>query len=343
MKKLLNTLYITSPEKYLSLDGENVVILENKTECGRIPLHNIESVVTMGYSGISPSLLGKCAEKNIFVSFLSRSGRYLAGTVGPYNGNVILRKTQYRISDNEDFCTEISRNIITGKLYNSRWVIERATRDYANSLDVDKLKNVSLQLKQATDNIPDCKDTEQLRGIEGEAAARYFSVFDDLILQQKSDFVFKQRTKRPPTDNVNAMLSFAYTMLNSMITSALYCVGLDPFVGFMHKDRPGRTSLALDLMEELRSVFADRFVITLINKRIVNKNDFFTKENNAVYFTDEGKKKFLQSWQAKKQTTIMHPFLKEKVEWGMVPYAQALLLARYLRGDIDGYPPFMWK
>ena len=200
-----------------------------------------------------------------------------------------------------------------------------------------------MQLKQATDNIPDCKDTEQLRGIEGEAAARYFSVFDDLILQQKSDFVFKQRTKRPPTDNVNAMLSFAYTMLNSMITSALYCVGLDPFVGFMHKDRPGRTSLALDLMEELRSVFADRFVITLINKRIVNKNDFFTKENNAVYFTDEGKKKFLQSWQAKKQTTIMHPFLKEKVEWGMVPYVQALLLARYLRGDIDGYPPFMWK
>ncbi|MGN1202532.1 MAG: CRISPR-associated endonuclease Cas1, partial [Eubacterium sp.] len=190
MKKLLNTLYITSPEKYLSLDGENVVILENKNECGRIPLHNIESIVTMGYSGISPSLLGKCAEKNIFVSFLSRSGRYLAGTVGPYNGNVILRKTQYRISDNEDLCTGISRNIITGKLYNSRWVIERATRDYANSLDVDKLKNVSLQLKQAIDNIPDCKDTEQLRGIEGEAAARYFSVFDDLILQQKADFAF---------------------------------------------------------------------------------------------------------------------------------------------------------
>ncbi|MGN1468085.1 MAG: type I-C CRISPR-associated endonuclease Cas1c [Ruminococcus sp.] len=343
MKKLLNTLYITSPEKYLSLDGENIVMLENKTECGRIPLHNIESIVTMGYSGISPSLLGKCAEKNIFVSFLSRSGRYLASTVGPYNGNVILRKTQYRISDNEDLCTGISKNIITGKLYNSRWIIERATRDYANSLDVTRLKNVSKQIKQAIDNIPHCKNIEQLRGVEGEAAARYFSVFDNLILQQKADFTFSERSKRPPTDNVNAMLSFAYTMLNSMVTSALYCVGLDPFVGFMHKDRPGRTSLALDLMEELRSVFADRFVITLINKRIMSKNDFFSKENNAVYFTDEGKKKFLQSWQSRKQTVIIHPFLKEKVEWGVVPYVQALLLARYLHGDIDGYPPFMWK
>lgn len=343
MKRLLNTLYITSPEKYLSLDGENIVITEKKSEYARVPLHNIESVVTMGYSGISPSLLGKCAEKNISVSFLSRSGRYLAGTVGPYNGNVILRKTQYRFSDNEEKCTDISKNIIIGKLYNSRWVLERATRDYAASLDTRKLKNASLQIKKAMETAADCRNTEQLRGIEGEAAARYFSVFDDLILQQKADFTFTQRNKRPPTDKVNAMLSFAYTMLNSMVASALYCVGLDPFVGFMHKDRPGRTSLALDLMEEFRSVYADRFVITLINKRIVNKKDFFTKENDAVYFTDEGKKKFLQSWQTKKRDAIMHPFLKEKVEWGMVPYVQALLLARYLRGDIDGYPPFMWK
>ncbi len=344
MKKLLNTLYINSADKYLSLDGENIVISENKTECGRVPMHNIEAVVTTGYAGISPALLGKCAKKNIFVSFLSHSGRYLASTVGPYCGNVILRKNQYRISDNEELCTQISKNIITGKLYNSRGVLERATRDYANSVDVEKLKHISAQLKQSIDNIPlYCKNTEQLRGIEGEAAARYFSVFNQLILQQKEDFKFEERSRRPPLDKVNAMLSFAYTLLNSMVTSALYCVGLDPYVGFMHKDRPGRTSLSLDLMEELRSVFADRFVITMINKRVIKNNDFFTKENGAVYFTDEGKKKFLQAWQTRKQTTIVHPFLQEKVEWGIVPYVQALLLSRYLRGDIDEYPPFLWK
>jgi CRISPR-associated protein Cas1 len=297
----------------------------------------------MGYSGVSPALIGKCSEMNIYISFLTRSGRYLSSVVPPYNGNVILRKTQYKVSENEDLCTDISKNIITGKVYNSRWIIERATRDYSNSLDVPKLKEVSQQLKCSIEKIQLCKNTQELRGIEGESAVRYFSVLDDLILQQKSDFKFTKRVRRPATDKVNAMLSFAYTLLNGMMTSALYCVGLDPYVGFMHKVRPGRTSLALDLMEELRQVFADRFVISVINKRIVNKDDFFTKENDAVYFTDNGKKKFLQAWQNKKQTQIVHPFLKEKVQWGMVPYVQALLLARYLRGDIDGYPPFLWK
>ena len=188
MRKLLNTLYITSPEKYLSLDGETIVVSVERDEVTRIPLHNIESIVTMGYAGISPALLGKCAEKGIYISFLSRSGRFLASTVGPYNGNVVLRRKQYRIADNEDMCTEIAKNIITGKIYNSRWVIERATRDYSASLDVEKLKNVSLQLKQAIQNVSNCKDTAELRGVEGEAASCYFSVFDDLILQQKSAF-----------------------------------------------------------------------------------------------------------------------------------------------------------
>ena len=193
------------------------------------------------------------------------------------------------------------------------------------------------------ESISDCVDTASLRGVEGEAATRYFSVFDDLILRQKDDFFFRERNRRPPTDAVNAMLSFSYTMLTSMVTSALYCVGLDPFVGYLHKDRPGRASLALDMIEELRSVFADRFVLTMINRKSVNKADFITKENGAVMFTDNGKKKFLQSWQNKKLTEIKHPYLEEKVQWGMVPYVQALLLARYLRGDIDGYPPFLWK
>lgn len=343
MKKLLNTLYINSPDKYLSLEGETVVVSVNKTECARCPLHNIESIVTIGYAGVSPALMGKCAENGIVIYFLSRSGRFIANSSGPYNGNVVLRKNQYRLSEQEDKCTEIAKNIITGKLYNSRCVIERATRDYSASLDVEKLKDVSGRIKKSIEAVQNCNNTEELRGIEGEAATRYFSVFDNLILQQKKDFFFDSRNKRPPLDNVNAMLSFSYTLLNSMVTSALYCVGLDPFVGFMHKDRPGRTSLALDMIEELRSVFADRFVLTLINKRIVCKKDFFAKENGAIYFTDDGKKKFLKSWQTKKQTTIIHPYLKEKVEWGMVPYVQALLLARYLRGDIDGYPPLLWK
>lgn len=343
MKKLLNTLYITSYDKYLSLDGENIVISVGNQECGRLPIHNIQGLVTFGYSGISPALMGKCAENNISVSFMSRSGRFLAQVVGPYCGNVVLRKTQYRISDNENSCTEIARNMIIGKLYNSRRVIERATRDYAHSLDIGKLKKVSQQIKDSIDKLSECCDTEQIRGVEGEAATRYFSVFDDLILQQKNDFVFKGRNRRPPTDMVNALLSFAYTLLTGMVSSALYCVGLDPYVGFMHKDRPGRASLALDMVEELRSVFADRFVLTLINKRIINKKDFYFKENSAVILTDDGRKKFLQLWQTKKQSELNHPYLNEKVEWGMVPYVQALLLARYLRGDIDGYPPFMWK
>ena len=270
MKKLLNTLYITSYDKYLSLDGENIVISVGNQECGRLPIHNIQGLVTFGYSGISPALMGKCAENNISVSFMSRSGRFLAQVVGPYCGNVVLRKTQYRISDNENSCTEIARNMIIGKLYNSRRVIERATRDYAHSLDIGKLKKVSQQIKDSIDKLSECCDTEQIRGVEGEAATRYFSVFDDLILQQKNDFVFKGRNRRPPTDMVNALLSFAYTLLTGMVSSALYCVGLDPYVGFMHKDRPGRASLALDMVEELRSVFADRFVLTLINKRIIN-------------------------------------------------------------------------
>ncbi|MBQ9673645.1 MAG: type I-C CRISPR-associated endonuclease Cas1 [Ruminococcus sp.] len=343
MKKLLNTLYITSPKKYLSLEGENVVISENNVDCGRVPLHNLENIVTMGFSGVSPALMGKCAEMNIMISFLSRSGRFLSSSIGPYNGNVVLRMNQYRTADNEERCTEIAKNMIIGKLFNSRWVIERATRDYVNSLNIEKLKNVSKQIKNSIDTVNTCIDTQQLRGVEGEAASRYFSVFDDLILQQKDDFKFEKRVKRPPTDYVNAMLSFAYTLLNFMTRSALYCVGLDPYVGFMHKLRPGRSSLSLDLIEELRPVFADRLVISLINKRIVNKHDFFVKENGAVYFNDDGKKKFLKAWQNKKEVVITHPYLNEKVQWGVVPYVQALLLARFLRGDIDGYPPFFWK
>jgi len=343
MKKLLNTLYITNPDRYLSLDGENVVVLHENKEIGRIPLHNLEAIVTFGYTGASPKLMGACAKRNISLLFMTEYGGFLARITGEVKGNVMLRKEQYRISDDDKRCYAIGRNFITGKLYNSKWIIERALRDYPMRIDVEKLKSKSDYLSKAIKSIQDCESTEQLRGIEGEAASTYFSVFDDMILQQKEDFYFHTRNRRPPQDNVNAMLSFAYSLLSHMCASALELVGLDPYVGFIHKDRPGRVSLALDLMEEFRSIMADRFVLTLINKKMIDKKSFIKKENGAVIMSDDARKTFLTFWQSRKQEIIQHPFLEEKVEWGMVPYIQALLLARYIRGDLDEYPPFLWK
>jgi len=256
MKRLLNTLYITSGDRYLSLDGENVVVRNQDEEIGRIPLHNLEAIVTFGYSGASPALMGACVKRDIDLSFLSSSGRFLARVSGEVKGNVTLRKEQYRISDNKERSLAIARNFIAAKVYNSRWVLERAVRDYPMRLDVDKLKEKSAFLVSGISKIRKCNSAEELLGLEGEAAAIYFSVFDDLILQQKQDFYFHGRSKRPPLDLTNAMLSFAYTLLAGMCGAALETVGLDPYVGFFHTDRPGRMSLALDLMEELRAVMA---------------------------------------------------------------------------------------
>lgn len=343
MKRLLNTLYINSKNRYLSLDGENVVILEGQEEIKRIPLHNIQDIVTFGYTGASPALMGACAQRNIAISFYSGNGRFLARVVGEVNGNVSLRKMQYRISEDEQKSIQIARNFILGKVYNAKWVLERACRDYSLRINVEEIKKKSLFLTQSMKNIHKCENAERLLGLEGEAASVYFSVFDELILQQKEDFYFNGRNKRPPLDNVNAMLSFAYSLLVGMCGAALEGVGLDPYVGFFHTDRPGRMSLALDLMEEFRSIMADRFVLTLINKRIMKPEYFTKKENNAVILSDEGRAVFLNAWQLKKEDVIKHPFLEQKVEWGMIPHAQAMLLARYLRGDLDEYPPFLWK
>mgnify|MGYP001007003669 FL=1 len=343
MKQLLNTLYITNPDRYLSLDGETVVIQNHDEIIGRIPLHNIDSIVTFGYTGASPALMGACAKRNISLSFMTHYGKFLARATGEINGNVTLRKEQYRISDDEKRSTNIAKSFITGKLYNSKSVINRAVRDYPNRVDILKLSEKSELLNNSLLQISQAESAEQLRGIEGESAAIYFSVFDDLILQQKDDFYFHGRNRRPPLDNVNAMLSFSYSLLASMCASALECVGLDPYVGFLHTDRPGRVSLALDLMEELRAIFADRFVLTMINKKKINEKGFIKKENGAVLMEDETRKNFLSEWQNKKQEIIKHPFLEEKVEWGMLPYVQALLLARFIRGDLDAYPPFLWK
>lgn len=343
MKRLLNTLYVTSPNRYLALEGENVVVFEEQQEIGRVPLHNLDSIITFGYTGASPALMGACAQRNIDLTFMSGHGRFLARITGEVKGNVILRKQQYRVSESKEERLKIAKNFVLGKLYNSRWVLERAVRDYPMRLDCEHIKTQSRRIAEAMKTVTQYEDAAALLGVEGEAATLYFSVFNQLILQQQEDFVFQGRNRRPPLDYVNALLSFSYSLLAGMCASALEGVGLDSYVGFYHTDRPGRISLALDLMEELRSVMADRFVLTLINRKMVTKNDFIKKENGAVILTDTGRKTVLSAWQTKKQDSIRHPFLEEKLEWGMVPHAQALLLARYLRGDLEEYPPFFWK
>lgn len=330
-------------DKYLSLDGENIVIRQDGEKVARLPLHNLQSIVTSSYNGVSPALMGACAKKQIDLVFLSYTGRFMARIVGSEYGNVFLRRTQYRVADNLDKSLFIAKNFIVGKIYNQRWFIERSLRDHGTRINKDKLKNISLSLKKLNEEARKCENEDSLRGIEGKAASFYFSVFDDLIINQKEDFYFEGRNKRPPLDNVNAMLSFAYTLLASDCASALESVGLDPYVGFMHTDRPGRCSLALDLMEELRTVVADRFVISLINKKMIKGKDFIKKENDAVIMSENARADFIKSWQKNKMVEIKHPFLKEKIQWGIVPYTQALLLARFLRNDIDAYPPFFWK
>ncbi|GGI66780.1 type I-C CRISPR-associated endonuclease Cas1c [Enterococcus alcedinis] len=343
MRKLLNTLFVTNPSYYLALDGDNILLRDGDNVIGRVPSHNLESIVTFGYQGASPALMGYCSERNIAITYLNQHGRFRARLTGSSRGNVTLRKEQYRISDDESRSVEVAKNFILGKVYNNRWIIERATRDYPLRIDVERFKKVSHSLKESLLDIRNCDNLESLRGIEGQAAYMYYSVFNDLILQQNDEFYFYGRNRRPPTDKVNALLSFSYTLLAHDVAAALETVGLDSYVGFLHRDRPGRISMALDLMEEFRGIYADRFVLTLINKKQITAEDFEVKENKAVILTDEGRKKFLTYWQQKKQEQITHPFLKEKISWGLAPYSQAMLLARFIRSDVDEYPPFLWK
>lgn len=343
MRKLLNTLYVMTESCYLTLDGENIVVVDGEKTIGRFPLHTLENIICFSYKGASPALMGACAERKIGMSFFSPRGKFLARVTGKGYGNVLLRKEQYRISDVEERSIIYAKNMITGKIFNSRWCIERTLRDHAYRVDTEKLKQVSMVLYETLPKVEKASGLDELRGIEGKAAEQYFSVFDNLILNQKEDFSFQTRNRRPPLDNVNAILSFAYAILAGDCANALESVGLDSYVGFMHGDRPGRTSLALDLMEELRPVLGDRFVLTLINTKAIRAEHFEKQKDNAVLLNDEGRKVFFNAWQNHKKEKITHPFLKERIEWGLVPYVQALLLARTIRGDLDEYPPFLWK
>lgn len=343
MKKLMNTLYVTSEDCYARLEGENVLLQREDAIVARFPLHALESIVLFSYRGASPQLMGACAERGVGLSFFTPRGRFLAEVTGESCGNVLLRKKQYRVSDNAGASCLIARHMLLGKIYNSRAVLERALRDHPQRSDEGRISAAIQALKEALAQMETAEDPEVLRGIEGKAAAAYFGAMDELILQQKEVFYFNTRTRRPPMDAMNALLSFAYALLCRNCRDALCSVGLDPFVGFLHRDRPGRVSLALDLMEELRSVMADRFVLTMINNRVIRDKHFQYMENGACLLDDDGRKLFLKHWQERKQESLTHPFLKEKITWGLVPFVQAMLLARTLRGDHDGYPPFFWK
>lgn len=343
MRQLLNTLFVTSEDIYLTLDGENVVANREKVVAARYPLHTLSAIITFSYSGASPALMGACAQRGISLSFCSPRGKFLARVTGESNGNVLLRRTQYRIADDPVQSCVLARNMIFGKIHNARWSIQRTRRDHSLRVDDARLGEVSEQLKDVLPQVLCQEDLDSLRGLEGAAATAYFGVFDQLILGNKAVFHFTTRSRRPPMDPVNALLSFAYSLLSHDCASVLESAGLDSYVGFLHRDRPGRSSLALDLMEELRPCIADRFVLSCINNRIFQKSDFDYRENGAVFLNEKGRRTFLQRWQERKKDTLTHPFLGEKIPWGLVPYLQAMLLARHLRGDLEAYPPFLWK
>lgn len=340
MRILLNTLYVTTPESYLSKDGLNVVISVNQNEIFRIPIHNIEQIVTFGYVGASPGLMKLCADSGVSLTFLSPQGRYISRSQGPTRGNVLLRKAQYRYSDEPEFSLHLSRLFIGGKILNYRNILRRSIRDNGEDADLEEAAESLLRCKK---NVLNTESIDSIRGVEGEAATYYFGVLSHLLLNQKDDFVFTGRNRRPPKDPVNAMLSFVYTLICNDMTAALETVGLDPYVGFMHTLRPGRPSLALDMMEELRAYLGDRLVLSLINRRQITIKDFLRQGEEGIVMTESGRKAVLSAWQNRKKEQITHPYLNERVSIGLLPYVQAMLLARFIRKDLDDYPVFLIK
>lgn len=333
-------MYVTTPEAYLTKDGLNVVVSVKQSEIFRIPIMNIEQIVTFGYTGASPGLMSLCASNGVSLSFLSPTGRFVGKVHGPVKGNVLLRKKQYELSDDEDFALGISRVIIAGKIKNYRSILMRYMRDYGKN---DEMEDVVKQLDARKTSVLHSADFNVIRGLEGDAANAYFSVFSQMILHQKDYFTFSGRSRRPPKDAVNAMLSFAYTLIANDVSAALESVGLDPYVGFLHTLRPGRISLALDIMEELRAYLGDRLVLSLINRGQIRPNDFILQGSEGVSMTEKGRKTFLAAWQSRKKEEIVHPYLNEKIPIGLIPYVQCQLLSRMIRGDIDDYPVFILR
>ena len=338
MRILLNTLYVTTPEAYLSKDGLNVVITVKQDEIFRIPIHNIEQIVTFGYMGASPGVMKLCADNDVSLTFLSPQGKYISHSQGPTKGNVLLRKAQYKYSDEPNYALHLSKLFIAGKIQNYKNILRRFIRDNGENTEVSTAADYLLGCKRRVMN---ASSIDSVRGIEGKAATCYFGVFQQLILNQQNDFVFEGRNRRPPKDAVNAMLSLVYTLICNDVTAALETVGLDPYVGFMHTLRPGRPSLALDVMEELRAYLGDRLVLSLINRRQITIKDFIKQTEDSIVMTDSGRKTILSAWQSRKKEQITHPYLNEKVSIGLIPYVQSMLLARFIRNGIDDYPVFL--
>lgn len=343
MKRLLNTLYVFSEGTVLSKEREAVLVTVCKETRAKIPAITLSSIICYGQTVITPDLMGFCAERGITVSFLSYSGRFLARIEGPVSGNILLRKEQYRISDDPKKSALLARSFVSAKIKNSKAVLKRWVRDYSNSPELNQVDTVSDKLQHLAERTLRQTDLDIIRGLEGEAAALYFSVFNHLILVDNDSFKFTGRNRRPPIDRINALLSFLYVLLTSEMRSACECVGLDPAAGYLHRDRPGRPGLALDLIEEFRAFVVDRLVLSLINRQQIKADDFEIAENSAVILKDEARKKVVSAWQERKQTTVTHPFFKEQMHLGIAMRSQAQLLGRYLRGDIDGYPPYFWR
>jgi len=343
MKHLLNTLYVTTPGAYLCREGETVVVrVEQETKL-QVPIVALEGIVCIGGAGYTPPLMELCAERGVQVSCLTEQGRFMARVSGPVSGNILLRKEQYRRAEEPGKAAKLAAAFVIGKVANCRTVLLRAGRDSKDEASVEAFSKCADYLRNLIDRLRKEADIETVRGKEGEAGHAYFSVFDRLIVAQKEGFCFRERTRRPPLDNVNTLLSFVYTLLAHDCVGACEAVGLDPQAGFLHADRPGRPSLALDIMEEFRPFFADRLVLTLINRQQVKADGFKKTASGAGIMTPDTKKEVVKAYQERKREELEHPFINEKVAIGLLPYIQARLLARHLRGDLDGYPPFLWK
>jgi CRISPR-associated protein Cas1 len=343
MKRHLNTLFVTTQGAYLAKDGEAVAVRVQDEVRMRVPIHNLGGIVCFGQVGASPFLLGFCGERGVAISFLTENGRFLARVQGPVSGNVLLRREQYRRADDDSSAAAIARSFLSAKIANSRTVLLRGVRDRPEASGAASLGDAAGRMVNFLNALREGVPLDILRGIEGSAARAYFEAFDALIVQQKESFFFRERSRRPPLDNMNALLSFLYTLLRHDVEAALEAVGLDPAVGFLHRDRPGRPGLALDLMEELRAYLADRLALSLINLRQVRAEGFTREESGGVVMDAETRKAVLTAYQKRKQEEVIHPFLREKTTVGLLPHLQAALLARHLRGDLDGYPPFFWK
>jgi CRISPR-associated protein Cas1 len=342
MKKHLNTLFVTTQGAYLAKDGETVAVRIERDVALRVPLHTLDSIVCFGNVGCSPFLLGFCGERNVALSFLTENGRFLARVQGPVSGNVLLRREQYRRADDLAFSAQVAAACVLGKIANCRTVLLRALRDHTDKIDAPVLQEAVDRLGASLRRVQGDLSVDEVRGVEGDAARVYFSAFDHLIIRDKASFFMRQRSRRPPLDRINCLLSFLYTLVLHDIRSALETVGLDPAVGYLHRDRPGRSGLALDLMEEFRPL-ADRLALSLVNLGQLQQGDFTISDGGAVRMSDTARKTLLVAYQKRKQEEMNHPFLEEKMSLGLFFHTQALLFARYLRGELDGYPPVIWK